>query len=376
MDTVLGGRAWIEVSREALRRNVEYLRSQLPKSCKLMPAVKANGYGHGGVLVARVLNELGVDAFCVASAQEGAELREQGIFGEILVLGCTQPEEFPLLLKWQLTQTVVDYPYALELNAYGRPVPVHIAVDTGMHRLGERSEHLEDIAKIFDLPNLQVAGMYTHLCVSDSLEPEAVAYTKGQREAFLRLARELQARGCEIPKLHMQASYGVLLHPECAGDYARVGIALYGVLSTKDDTRRWGGALSPVLTLKTRVASVRRLYAGEGAGYGLDYTDRTDRTIAALAIGYADGISRSLSGGKGAVLIRGRRVPIVGRICMDQMLVDVSEIPDVQAGDTAVLIGRDGGQEISACDLAEAAGTITNETLSQLGKRLERFLVD
>lgn len=376
MDAFLGSRAWIEVSRSALGNNVEFLRSRLPETCRLMPAVKANGYGHGGVLVSRMLQELGVDAFCVATAQEGAELRQQGIAGEILVLGCTQPEDFPLLCKWELIQTVVDYPYARSLHAYGRPVAVHIAVDTGMHRLGERSDRLEDILSIYELENLRVEGLYTHLCVSDSLEPADIAYTKAQAEAFDTVVRAVRDRGYAVPKVHMQASYGVLLHPELSGDYARVGIALYGLLSTREDTARWGGELTPALSLKTRVASIRTLYAGESAGYGLCYTAPADRRIAALSIGYADGISRSLSCGKGAVLIRGRRAPIIGRICMDQTLVDISDIPDAAPGDTAVLIGRSGEQEISACDLSEAAGTITNETLSSLGSRLERVLVD
>lgn len=376
MTPFLGGRAWIEVSRSALAHNVAYLRSRLPETCRLMPAVKANGYGHGGVLVARALNELGVDAFCVASAQEGVELRQQGIFGEILVLGCTQPEDFPLLCKWDLVQTVVDYPYAQLLHAYGRPLTVHIAVDTGMHRLGERSDHLSEILKIYELKNLRVEGLYTHLCVSDSLEPEALQYTKMQAKAFYAVVNAVQARGYAVPRLHMQASYGVLLHPELSGDYARVGIALYGLLSTGEDTARWGRELRPVLSLKTRVASIRTLYQGESAGYGLCYTAPTDRTIAALAIGYADGLSRSLSCGKGAVLIRGCRAPIIGRICMDQTLVDVSDIPDAVPGDSAVLIGASGGLTISACDLSRAAGTITNETLSGLGSRLERVLVE
>lgn len=376
MTPFLGGRAWIEVSRKALRHNVEYLRSRLQENCRLMPAVKANGYGHGGVLVARVLNELGVDAFCVASVQEGVELRQQGIAGEILVLGCTQPEDFSLLCKWNLIQTVVDYPYAKSLHAYGYPISVHIAVDTGMHRLGERSDNLEDILNIYRLKNLRVEGLYTHLCVSDSLEPEAQRYTRLQAEAFSAVVEAVRARGYKVPKLHMQASYGVLLHPELSGDYARVGIALYGLLSTKEDTARWGGELCPVLSLKTRVASIRTLYAGESAGYGLCYTAPVDRKIAALSIGYADGLSRSLSCGKGAVLIRGCRAPIIGRICMDQTLVDVSDIPDAVPGDTAVLIGASGTRSISACDLSEAAGTITNETLSSLGSRLERVLVE
>ena len=150
--------------------------------------------------------------------------------------------------------------------------------------------------KMLCLENLRVEGIYTHLCVSDSLEPQAVAYTNSQAAEFAHVVQTLREQGFTVPKIHIQSSYGVLLHPELAGDYARVGIALYGLLSTRADTQRWGQALRPALSLKTRVASVRRLYAGENAGYGLAYTARTDRRIAALAIGYADGISRSLSG--------------------------------------------------------------------------------
>ena len=163
------GRAWIELDREALRHNVSFLRSRIPDGCELMPAVKANAYGHGAVLIARECERLGIRAFCVATAQEGAELRRAGIGGEILVLGYTHPQEFPLLLRYGLTQTVLDLPYAETLHSWGQAVRVHIKIDTGMHRLGERCEHLEMLQKIFNCRNLHVTGTFTHLCTADGV---------------------------------------------------------------------------------------------------------------------------------------------------------------------------------------------------------------
>lgn len=369
------GRAWIELDREALKRNVELLRARLPEGCALMPAVKANAYGHGAALMGRELNRMGVETFCVATLAEGVELRRCGIRGEILILGYTHPEQFGLLRRYHLTQTVVDYPYALQLNEFGRPLHVHIAVDTGMHRLGERSGHIEAICEMFEMKNLRIDGMFTHLCVSDAGTPDARAYTEQQARSFYRVAEELERRGYPRPRLHLQASYGLLNYPELAEDYARVGIALYGTMSTKEDTERAPLPLSPVLSLKARVAAVKELHVGEGTGYGLQFVAKEDRKMAVLAIGYADGIPRSLSGGVGFALIQGRRAPVLGRICMDQLTVDVTDIPGVRPGDTAVLIGRSGEEEITAGMVAEQAGTITNEILSRLGPRLERIVV-
>lgn len=367
------GRAWIELDRAALRHNVMALRALLLSQCKLMPAVKANAYGHGAGLIARELNALGVDSFCVACAAEGAELRRQNVKGEILVLGYTHPGQLALLEEYGLSQTVVDYEYALQLERSGLPLHVHVGVDTGMHRLGERGENIDRLCAMFRIKNLQIDGLFTHLCASDDPGPAAREYTLGQAERFYRVAAALEQRGIPRPKLHLLASCGVLNYPQFAEDYARVGIALYGVLSDDRDPRA-GQLLRPVLSLKARVASVRALHKGESAGYGLDYTAPKEGRIAALSIGYADGLPRALSNGKGAVLINGRKAPIIGRICMDQTLVEVSGIP-AAAGDTAVLIGRSGGQTLSACEMARQAGTITNEILSRLGPRLERVWV-
>lgn len=373
--SAFGARAWLEVDHAALGHNVKMLQEMLPQSCKLMPAVKADAYGHGAVLVAKELQKAGVDAFCVACAAEGVRLRRQGIRGLILVLDYTHPQQFPLLVRYKLTQTVVDDVYAERLNRYGKTIHVHIGIDTGMHRIGVRSEHMEQILHICQMRNLSVDGLFTHLCTSDVMTERFVNYTVAQAQAFYHVVEQMQAHGYACPALHMQASYGVLNYPELAGDYARVGIALYGVLSTKEDTEQWSNCLKPVLSLKARIASVRTLYQGESAGYGIQYTAERDMRIATLSVGYADGLPRALSCGVGSVLIHGCLAPVIGRICMDQMTVDISGISNVRAGEEAVLIGRCGDLEISVCDVAKQAGTITNEILSRMGARLERVRI-
>lgn len=368
-------RAWIELDREALHHNVEELQKLLPNGCELMPAVKANAYGHGAVLISRELNRLGIKAFCVATVSEGIELRENGIVGEILVLGYTHPMQFPLLKRYDLTQTVIDLPYAEILNKYGQKVKVHIAVDTGMHRLGEPCKNIENICKIFRLPNLKIEGIYTHLCADDTDLPKDRTFTLEQSRAFYSTISQLKERGFECPKAHLLASYGLINYSELGGDYARIGIALYGVLSTEADRKCCSLSLRPVLSVKARVTALKTLQKGETAGYGLQFVADCDTKIAVLAIGYADGIPRSLSCGIGNVLIKGSKAPIIGRICMDQMLVDISHIPNVKSGDIAVIIGQSGDEKITACDLAEQTVTISNEILSRLGERLERQLI-
>lgn len=368
-------RAWIEVSLEALEKNVNTLRELLPDDTDLMPAVKANAYGHGAVSVAKKLQELDVNAFCVATAQEGVELRKNGITGEILILGYTSAADFHFLTEFSLSQTIVDKEYAEELNAYNGIIHVHVGADTGMHRLGISSENVDEVCEVFSMKNLVVDGMFTHLSASDDLSEEGKRYTEEQIAKFYRLVSCLKERGINIPKLHLLASYGAVNYSRYGEDYARVGILLYGVHSNRACADECGVSFSPVLSLKARVSVVRDLKAGECAGYGMDYCAKRDTKIAVLTIGYADGLPRELSEGKGSVLIHGRRADIIGRICMDQTLVDVSGIKDVKAGDIAVLIGSSGTEEISALDIAEEADTITNEVLSRFGGRLARIVV-
>lgn len=366
------GRAWTELDRTALAHNVAVLRAALPAGCRLMPAVKADAYGHGAVPVARTLRTLGVDAFCVACLAEGIALRRAGIRGEILILGYTSPADFPLLRRWRLTQTVADADHAARLAAYGHGLRVHIALDTGMRRLGLPCGDIDAIARIFACKGLRVTGLFTHLCTDGTLLPADMAFAQRQLDAFDAACRALATWGIALPARHVQSSTGILRHPGLCYELARPGIALYGLLETPEVTDRWGAALRPVLSLRCRVAAVRALAPGEGAGYGLAFTAARPTRLATLTIGYADGVPRSLSGA-GAVLLRGRRAPIVGRVCMDQLLADVTGLPDVAPGDVATLIGRDGDAELTAGEAAAAAGTISNELLSRLGPRLPRI---
>ncbi len=369
-------RAWIELDRTALTSNIALLRSILPKRCRLMPAVKANAYGHGAVLISRECSRLGIDSFCVACAEEGAALRQAGIQGVILILGYTHPDAFPLLARYDLTQTLVDYPYALLLEEYAeasgiRRLPVHLAVDTGMHRLGVPAHQREQLKSICGMKHLRIDGVFSHLGAADLISPQGKSFTQAQIETFMSAAKKLREFLPEA-KLHLQSSYGILNHPELTLDYARPGIALYGMLSTEEDTRDCPLPLAPVLSLYARVASLREIRPGETAGYGLRFQTSSPRRIAALSIGYGDGLPRGLSNGAGEVLLSGRRAPIVSPVCMDQTLVDVTDIPEVTAGSIATLIGRDGGEQITACELARRLGTISNEILSRLGSRLPR----
>lgn len=348
-------RTWIEIDCGALRHNVKVLQSLLPPGCTLVPAVKANAYGHGAVLIARECQEMGIHAFCVATLDEGIELRRNSIKGEILILGWTHPGQAPLLHEYNLTQTVMSCAYARDLDRCNQSIQVHIKIDTGMHRLGIAWDRRSEIADIFHFQNLQVTGAYTHLCCDSLAEEQGCRFYAA-------------VKGLPTPKLHLLASEGLLYHPELGGDYARVGIALYGATTVRQGLR-------PVLSLKARVAQVRELPTGESVGYELQFTARRPSRIAALTIGYGDGLPRSLSCGVGNVLLHRQKSPVAGMICMDQTLVDVTDIPEVSVGDIAVLIGKTGTEEIRAADMAVQAGTISNEILSCLGPRLDRIVV-
>lgn len=382
-------RAWIDLNMDALRHNVEYLQSLLPGRCALMPVVKANAYGHGAGLIAKELSAIGIRSFCVACVSEGIELRRQNIAGEILVLGYTHPDQFPLLDQYALTPTAVDHAHALALSSYAccaprqKLLPVHVAIDTGMHRLGEPAEHETQIREILTLPGLQITGMYTHLASASGTDPASQNFTREQIDSFYQLTAKLEKGIPRCVKLHLQASYGILRYPLQNVDCARPGIALYGLLSNAADTRDFSDRLRPVLSLRARVASVHLLSPGESAGYDMAYTATRPTTVATITIGYADGLPRSLSQpaaqglqqDRGCVLLHGQRAPIVGRICMDQLLADVTALPQTRPGDIATLIGRDGQESISAANLADTCGTITNELLSCLGPRLERLIL-
>lgn len=370
-------RAWIELDMKHLAHNVAEFKRMLPEDCKMMPAVKANAYGHGASEMAEELQKLGIDAFCVASMEEGIELRRDGIKGEILVLGYTDPAAAKTLLDYQITQTIIDEEYGKQLESYaakeGGRLPVHIGVDTGMHRLGIPWDAHERLCAMWKLPHLEVRGVYSHLCVSDGEEEKEIAFTKTQIARFNETVAYLRTQIKKPFAAHLQGSYGVLNYPECHYDYARVGIALYGILSSRTLIPKSAKGLLPVLSLHSVITSIRELNPGEGAGYGLDFVAAKKSRIAAVAIGYADGIPRNLSG-RGMALLHGKRVPIVGRVCMDQLLLDVTGVPDAAPEDEVLFIGGQGAEKISAEEFAGWSDTISNEIVSRLGARLGRFV--
>lgn len=365
-------RAWIELDQDSLLHNVNEFRNAMRPGCELMAVMKAEAYGHGMYEAAVCVSRMGVNAFAVASVEEGIRLRRFGISGEILILGYTDPERAKELCGYDLTQTLIDYPYARLLNQQHKAVKVHVKVDTGMHRLGFGKGEADRIAHVFSMKYLKVCGIYTHLCAADSLEAEDVRFTKQQIGSFYGLLEKLKERGIAIPKVHIQSSYGFLNYPELPCDYVRAGIALYGVLSAPGDRTRLELDLRPVLSLKSKVVLIRKIRTGESVGYGRAFTAERDSRIAVLPLGYGDGLPRNLSCGRTQAVIRGQRVPVIGRICMDQLMVDITDAHGIFVGDTATFIGWDGSMEATAPDLADQGGTITNELLSRLGGRLTR----
>lgn len=363
-------RAWIEVNVGNLRHNVETLKKVMQPGCELMAVVKAQAYGHGAVLIASYLNEMGIMAFAVATINEGIALRKSGIRGEILILGYTDVGRASELKKYDLMQALISFEYAEALNIQGFTIRTHIKIDTGMHRLGIPSGELSAVRKVFLMENLKVCGMFTHLCCSDSRHPDDVAFTRGQIDSFYSLTDTLRDSGIILPKLHIQSSYGLLNYPGLVCDYVRAGIALYGVLSTLDDDTVLKLDLRPVLSLKSRVVLIRKVVAGESIGYGRSFKAGRDTRIAILSIGYGDGFPRNLYGGKGNVLINQYVVPVVGRICMDQLAVDITDAEGVSLGDIATLVGAEGHDELSAPAVADSSGSISNELLCRMGARL------
>ena len=365
-------RAWVEIDLNALAHNVSKMRALLPEGCELMAIVKSDAYGHGAVKCAERLHREGVGLFAVATVIEGVRLRDSLAEAEILILGYTHARDAAFLNAYNLSQLVVDGEHAKALNETGYKLRVHIAVDTGMHRLGIEQSNFAEIESVYACKNLIIEGVATHFASSDSLDQADVEFTNLQMERFYSVVDALMEKGYNVGKLHSQASYGVLNYRSLRCDFTRVGIALFGLLSSNDETVVKPD-LRPVLSLKAIIAQVRWIEAGESVSYNRTFTTDKPTKIATVSVGYADGVPRQLSGKGGMCIINGCKVPIIGRICMDLLVVDVTGIESVAAGDVATFIGRDGEEVIRCEDFAAASGTITNEILSRLSGRLPRI---
>ncbi len=363
-------RAWIEINLKALEHNIKSIQSTIPDQCNIMAVIKANAYGHGDIQIAQYLNQIGINIFAVATLAEGIHLRNNGIKGDISILGYTHIEYFKDIVDYNLIQTVVDADYAKQLNAFSKKVMVHVKIDTGMHRLGLDFQDIDAIKELFEFENLDIRGIYSHLCVSDSLSDTDINFTNQQIKCFYKVKEFLNKQGYHNIKTHLQSSYGLLNYPEISCDYVRPGIILYGIQSSLNIKTKTSLNLKPVLALKARIASIHEIDAGESVGYERNFRAIDKRTIATVTIGYADGIPRSLTGQK--TILKGKFAKIIGNICMDQLMIDITNIKDVKQGDIVTFIGQEKGLTVSAEEMAYHDNTITNELLSRLGTRLEK----
>lgn len=365
--------SYAEIRLDILREN--YLAIRQKAGAPVMAVVKADAYGHGAVAVAKYL-ENDCDFFGVANAAEALQLRKAGIEAPILVLGRVEPQVFDRLVEENIRLTIFDYADAFVLSqvavALGKPAKFHIAVDTGMSRIGfQVTEEAADICqKICTLPGLFPEGLFTHFATADT---DNLEKTHAQVALFQEFDQMLQARGVEVPIRHLDNSAGIM-NFGAQGQMVRAGIVLYGLYpsSAVDKTLL---PIQPALSWHTHVSCVKRLPAGREISYGGTFVTEKDTVVATVSAGYADGYRRSLSG-QFYVLIHGCKAPILGRICMDQFMVDVTEIPNVSVGDDVVLLGKSGELEISAEEIAEAAGSFNYEQLCNLSRRVTRAYYD
>ena len=370
-----GKRSWAEIDLDALKNNVEKLKATI-KSGELMAVVKADSYGHGAAVTAPLLEKWGVNNFAVATIEEAEELRRAGVVGGILILGYTDTDLAFSLYENNINQTVFSLNYAKELNAAakkrGIKIPVTIKLDTGMSRIGfncktkEAIEHsTKEIAEVIKLHNLNVTGCFTHFAVADSEEENNKAFTNAQSNLFLSAVAEIKAKTGKDLKVHCNNSAGALFYPEMQLNYSRVGIALYGL--TPDPSLKLPVKLEPVMSFKTVIAQIKTVSEDQTISYGRTYKAQKDITVATLPVGYADGIIRSLSN-KGFVFVNGKKAPIVGRVCMDQMMIDITGIK-AKEGDVVEIFGKN----LPCDELASAIDTINYELVCAVSRRIPRI---
>ena len=366
-------RCYAEISLEAIGHNIREVKKRLPEGVKLLGVVKANAYGHGAVPVASYL-ENQVDYFATATIEEAVELRENGISAPILILGYVSPSQYGDLVEYDITQTIDSYAQALALEKeaarQNRKAKAHLAVDTGMTRIGfQVTEHdADEAAKIADLPHIELEGMFTHFSCADQ---EDKTYCSMQMEKYDKMTALLAERGVTIPLRHICNSAGIMEFDDHRFEMVRSGIITYGIYPS-EEVKKERLELIPALSWKSHVIHVKEVGPGIGVSYGATYvTEKPMTRIATVSAGYADGYPRALSN-QGCVLIHGKKAPIIGRICMDQMMVDVTDIPDVQVEDVVTLVGTDGDETITIEEIANPAARFDYEMLCDISSRVTR----
>ena len=373
-------RTWADISMDNLSHNYHLLRAAIPADCRFLGVVKADAYGHGAVPVSRQLVDLGADYLAVSNMEEAVQLRRSYIRLPILILGYTPAFYAEDMVDMGIRQEVHSLEYARQLAealaGTGKRLKIHIKLDTGMSRLGffaNDPRTLDELRELCAMESLVPEGIFTHFSVADSLDPADQAFTAAQFSEFTAVTDALAADGVQFKFRHCCNSAATLLHPEYALDMVRPGIATYGISPSEELAGRFD--LRPLMSLRTTVAQIRPFRPNVGVSYGRAYTTTSERTLAVLAIGYADGLSRSLSN-RISFLLHGKRVPVVGRICMDMCMVDVTDVPEARVGDVVTVFGTDGDAAIPVDDLARLTGTIPYEILCSINKRTPRFYLD
>jgi len=364
---------WAEIDLGAFRHNFKEIKRKLKKGTSLLPVVKADGYGHGMEEIARASLSCGAKLLGVANIEEGIFLRKKGITAPILILGSVYPlSNFTHILRYNLTPAICSLQASQELSKIAqrrkKKVRVHIKVDTGMGRIGVSAENAVSLVKkVIQLPGIIIEGIFTHLAAADS----DYQFTMEQIGKFQSVINELKGDNINIKYKHAANSTAILRYSDAHFNLARPGISLYGLAPFAGAEREIN--LKPVMQLKTKIVFIKRVKKGTSVSYGRTWRAERDSIIGTLPIGYADGYNRLLSN-CGEVLIRGKRIPIVGRVCMDMCMVDITSLPDVKVGEEVVLIGSQGKENITADEIAKLIGTISYEVVCGISKRVPRKL--
>lgn len=367
-----------EVNLDAAENNLKAVSALIDLN-RTKPAcvIKADGYGHGDGELLKLYESMGTDFFCVSNITEALRLRKNGCRGDVLILSWSNPEDTDILSDNNIISAIVSSENAEEVSkCASKPVRVHIKIDTGMNRVGipafDAEKCAAEIAKIAALPNINVEGIFTHFAVADDRSEESIKFTEMQKSLFFAAADRAEQLGVKLLHKHCLNSAGAIFHYDDRSTLARFGIVLYGL--KPDNSLEMPVKLLPVMELKSVISHIKTIHKGDTVSYGRTYTADCDRVIATVPCGYADGYPRLLSG-QNEVLLRGRRARGVGRVCMDQMMIDVTDISDAAVGDEVTLFGRDGDDIITADDLAEKCGMIGYEIICGISGRVPRVYI-
>ena len=367
-------RTWAEVDLDAIAHNIKEIRKITNPNAKIMAVVKADAYGHGFLEVAKTLLENGADRLAVAVLQEGKQLRSRGVTVPILILGASGEEAVEDLINFDITPSVFTYEFAKALSYEAerkvKVTKIHIKIDTGMSRIGflageDNEEIVDEIIKISKLPYIEIEGIFSHFATSDEYDK---SYTLLQYGRFMDVCNRLEEKGLNIPIKHICNSAGIMMYPEMHLDMVRPGVILYGMYPS-DEVDKSRLDLIPAMTLKSTITHIKEVEPGRGVSYGKEYITDKKTKIATVPIGYADGYLRKLAK-HGKMIVDGVKVPIIGRICMDQCMIDVTNVHNIDKGDEVIIFGREG---VTVDDLAEWLETINYEVSCVIGKRIPRI---